>query len=82
MKLGVKIIAPPIYALLALNEKGDIVILLITLKIPSKRGPTLSLGHSSAQGHCNGGGWYYQTINDAIKDYDLFRCISKTSWRY
>jgi glycerophosphoryl diester phosphodiesterase len=64
---GVKIIAPPIYALLALNEKGDIV--------PSdyanyakQAGLDMIAWSLERSGPLQGGGgWYYQTINEAIK---------------
>ena len=64
---GIKIIAPPIYALLALNEEGEIV--------PSdyanyakQAGLEMIAWSLERSGPLQGGGgWYYQTINEVIE---------------
>ncbi|TEW51456.1 glycerophosphodiester phosphodiesterase family protein [Psychromonas sp. RZ5] len=65
---GVKIIAPPIYALLALNENGDIVPSDYA-KYAKQAGLDMIAWSLERSGPLQGGGgWYYQTINEAIKD--------------
>ena len=64
---GVKIIAPPIYALLTLDEKGEIVPSAYALyaKQAGLNIITWSLERSGPL--AQGGGWYYQSITDGIK---------------
>lgn len=64
---GVNIIAPPIYALLTLNEKGEIVPSDYA-KYAKEAGLDIIAWSLERSGPLqDGGGWYYQTINDAIK---------------
>ena len=64
---GVKIIAPPIYALLSLNEEGKIVPSDYA-KYAKQAGLDIITWSLERSGPLhNGGGWYYQSINEAIK---------------
>ncbi len=65
---GVKIIAPPMYALVTLDASGKIVPSEYT-KLAKKAGLdiiTWTLERSGPLG--NGGGWYYQSIKDATNN--------------
>ncbi|WP_104403102.1 glycerophosphodiester phosphodiesterase family protein [Vibrio penaeicida] len=65
---GVKIIAPPMYALVTLDSSGKIVPSEYT-KLAKKAGLdiiTWTLERSGPLG--NGGGWYYQSIKDATNN--------------
>ena len=73
---GVKIIAPPIYALLTLNKKGEIVPSAYALyaKEAGLNIITWSLERSGPL--TQGGGWYYQSITDGIKgDGDTMKIL-------
>jgi len=64
---GVKIIAPPIYALLTLNEQGEIIASDYA-NYAKQAGLDIIAWSLERSGPLNdGGGWYYQTINQAIK---------------
>jgi len=64
---GVNIIAPPIYALLTLNEKGEIIPSDYA-KFAKQAGLDIIAWSLERSGPLqNGGGWYYQSINDAVK---------------
>lgn len=65
---GVKIVAPPIYALLTLNEKGDMVPSGYA-KFAKQAGLDMIAWSLERSGPLQGGGgWYYQSIHDAVKD--------------
>lgn len=73
---GVNIIAPPIYALLTLDEKGEIVPSAYALyaKQAGLNIITWSLERSGPL--AQGGGWYYQSVTDAIKsDGDTMKVL-------
>ena len=64
---GVKIIAPPIFALLTLNEQGEIVPSDYAI-YAKQAGLDMIAWSLERSGPLNGGGgWYYQSINDAVK---------------
>jgi len=64
---GVNIIAPPIYALLALDDQGQIVPSNYA-RYAKQAGLDMIAWSLERSGPLqDGGGWYYQTINDAIK---------------
>lgn len=64
---GVEIIAPPIYTLLTLNDAGEIVASDYA-KYAKQAGLEIITWSLERSGPLQGGGgWYYQTINEAIK---------------
>lgn len=65
---GVKIIAPPLYMLVALNEKSEIVpsVYAKAARDAGLKIITWTLERSGPLG--SGGGWYYQSVNNAIDD--------------
>ena len=64
---GVEIIAPPIYTLLTLNDAGEIVASDYA-KYAKQAGLDIITWSLERSGPLQGGGgWYYQTINEAIK---------------
>jgi glycerophosphoryl diester phosphodiesterase len=73
---GVKIIAPPIWMLLALDENKQIVPsnYAIAAKAAGLNIITWTLERSGLLK--NGGGWYYQTTTEAINnDGDVFEAL-------
>ena len=65
---GVNIIAPPIFALLTLNEEGKIVPSDYAIYAKQAGLDMIAWSLERSGPLQGGGGWYYQTINEAIKD--------------
>lgn len=73
---GVKIIAPPLYMLVALDEKTGIVpsVYATAAKEAGLKIITWTLERSGPLG--SGGGWYYQSVKNAIDDDgDMLRLL-------
>lgn len=73
---GVKIIAPPLYMLVALDEKNEIVpsVYAKAAKDAGLKIITWTLERSGPLG--SGGGWYYQSVEKAIDDDgDMLRLL-------
>ncbi|CCN71373.1 glycerophosphodiester phosphodiesterase family protein [Vibrio nigripulchritudo] len=65
---GVNIIAPPMYALVTLDEKGQIVASDYT-KLAKEAGLDIITWTLERSGPLNnGGGWYYQSVTDSINN--------------
>lgn len=65
---GVKIIAPPLWMLVDLDEKGKIVPSLYAKKAKEAGLDIITWSLERSGPLANGGGWYYQSVKDAIND--------------
>jgi len=73
---GVKIVAPPLYFLVTLNDAGEIVPSAYA-KQAKAAGLDIITWTLERSGHlADGGGWYYQTVSEAIdNDGDMLKLL-------
>lgn len=73
---GVEYIAPPLFALVTLDDKGEIVPSDYA-KMAKEAGLDIITWSLERSGHLgNGGGWYYQSIKDVINnDGDMLKLL-------
>ena len=73
---GVKIIAPPIYALLQLDKENNIVESEYAKLAKQAELDIIAWTLERSGPLAQGGGWYYQTVTDQIKkDGDMMRVL-------
>lgn len=74
--MGVKIIAPPIWMLLGLNDAGDIVPSRYAIDAKNAGLKIITWSLERAGPMENGGGWYHRSIHDAItQDGDIMNVL-------
>lgn len=73
---GVEIVAPPLYFLVTLNDEGDIVPSAYAEQA-NAAGLDIITWTLERSGHlADGGGWYYQTVSEAINnDGDMLKLL-------
>jgi glycerophosphoryl diester phosphodiesterase len=73
---GVKIIAPPMWMLVTLNDKKEIVPSAYTIAAKEAGLGIITWTLERSGPLASGGGWYYQSVSDAIdSDADMLKLL-------